>query len=208
LSSTVFWSQNQVGGPYASLEESQEALAVRQALYPTLLDLMPVEFPGKTILDYGCGPGHDTILFAQHGAGHVFYYDISPMALEIVDTRLDMHGLADRASPIYQHNYSWPMVDHVHCAGVLHHVEDPMKVLKDMRYVLKDGGDARVMIYDGDRSKHTQSKVPITNWWGESEFGYMAHLAGFDYDQVGHYDCSSPWRKQCFAACYHLTCQR
>lgn len=204
MSSTVFWSTHQVGGPYATLEESQAALAERQLLYPTLLDLMPVEFPGKTVLDYGCGPGHDTILFAQHGAGHVFYYDISPLALEIVDARLEMHGLADRASP----NAAVSQVDHIHCAGVLHHTEDPMGILKSLRYRLKPDGEMRVMIYDGDRSKRSQSKVPITAWWTEDEFRYMAHISGFDAEQVGHYDCSAPWRKDCYAACYRLTCSR
>ena len=48
---------------------------------------MPVVQKGKTILDYGCGPGHDTLLFCLNGAGHVFYYDISPLALEILDMR-------------------------------------------------------------------------------------------------------------------------
>lgn len=206
MSSTVFWSQNQVGGPYSTLEESQAALAERQLLYPDLLNLMPVEFPGKTVLDYGCGPGHDTILFCQHGAGHVFYYDISPLALEIVDARLDMHGLADHASPVNRGTI--PKVDHVHCAGVLHHAEDPFLILKDMHSALKSDGTAAVMIYDGDRSRHTKSKVPITRWWTEEEFTYLAWMGGFDSEQVGYYDCSAPWRRDCYAACYHLTCRR
>lgn len=206
MSSTLFWSTHQVGGPYATLEESQGALAERQLLYPALLDLMPVEFPGKTVLDYGCGPGHDTLLFCQHGAGHVFYYDMSPMALEIVDERLDMHGLADRATPVEK--WMMPRVDHVHCAGVLHHTDDAPAILKRLRMALKPEGDGNVMIYDGDRSEHTQSKVPITHWWTESEFTYMAYMAGFNAQQIGHYDCSAPWRKNCYAACYHLTCRR
>lgn len=170
--------------------------------YPTLLDLMPVEFPGKTVLDYGCGPGHDTILFCQHGAGHVFYSDISPLALEIVDQRLEMHGLADHASP--HPLMSNVKVDHIHCAGVLHHIEKPLDVLKALRHRLHSSGDARVMIYDGDRSEHTQSKVPITHWWSETTFRVMCDVAGFDACQIGHYECSAPWRKNCVAACYHL----
>lgn len=203
MSSTAFWTDNQVGGPYATLEQSQYALAERQHLYPDLLDLMPVEFPGKTVLDYGCGPGHDTILFAQHGAGHVFYYDISPLALEIVDARLEMHELADRASPVERGRI--PAVDYVHCAGVLHHTEDPLGCLKDMRHALKDSGTGSVMIYDGDRSTKSKSKVPITLWWTEHEFVYLAFMAGFGADYVGSYDCSAPWRKDCYAACYHLS---
>ena len=208
LSSATFWSTHQVGGPYHNLEQSQAALAERQLLYPNLLKLMPVEFPGKTVLDYGCGPGHDTILFAQHGAGHVFYYDISPLALEIVDERLEMHGLEDRASPVDMNWHNRGFFDHAHCAGVLHHTEDPMRILKFLRRALRPDGDANVMIYDGDRSEKSQSKVPITHWWTETQFRMMCHLAGFDSVQVGFYDCSAPWRKNCYAACYHLTCSR
>jgi ubiquinone/menaquinone biosynthesis C-methylase UbiE len=203
MTSTEFWTDNQVGGPYQTLEESQAALAERRLLYPTLLDLMPVDHPGKTVLDYGCGPGHDTILFCQHGAGHVFYLDISPLALEIVDARLEMHGLADHASPC-QHPWI-PRVDHIHCAGVLHHTEDPVQILRDFRRLLKPDGEARVMIYDGDRSKVTQSRVPITLWWTEKQFTDMCRDARFHAEYQGGYDCSAPWRPDCVAACYRLT---
>ena len=204
LSSTAFWTEHQVGGPYATLEESQAALAERMLLYPRLLELMPVDMPDKTVLDYGCGPGHDTILFCQHGAGHVFYYDISPLALEIVDTRLDMHGLAEHASPCEHHRIP-SGVDHIHCAGVLHHTDRPVEILKEFRRVLRPGGEARVMIYDGDRSKHTQSKVPITEWWTEEQFTGLCRKGGLKAEYVGGYDCSAPWRPDCVAACYRLT---
>ena len=203
LSSTAFWSENQVGGPYETLEASRHALYARQRQYPSLLDLMPVTGQeGKTVLDYGCGPGHDTLLFCLNGAGHVFYYDISPMALEIVDTRLEMHGVENQASPVTRDHL--PQVDYAHCAGVLHHTEDPLGILKDLRASLKPGGEARVMIYDGDRSRHSESKVPITLWWTEHEFVYLAFMAGFGADYLGSYECSAPWRPDCFAACYSL----
>jgi SAM-dependent methyltransferase len=205
MNATAYWQEHQVGGPYETLEESNAALQERAALYLYLYDLMPVSFPGKTILDYGCGPGHDTLLFCLNGAGHVFYYDISPLALEIVEQRLELHGLANRASPA---GALPAKVDHVHCAGVLHHTEDPLGILKTLRASLKPGGEARVMVYDGDRSEHTQSEVPITLWWTEQEFAYLCHLAGFDAEQVGHYECSALWRPDCYAACYRLTCSR
>ena len=206
MSSTAFWTENQVGGPYYSIEESWLALNKRQYSYPRLYEFMPVNLPGLTVLDYGCGPGHDTVLFCENGAGHVFYYDISPLALDIVDARLEMHGFENRASPVER--FHMPKVDHVHSAGVIHHAEDPLGCLKDMRSALRPDGEARVMIYDGDRSKHTRSKVPITIWWRESEFIHLCRMSGFDAVQVGHYECSAPWRPNCYAACYRLTCSR
>ncbi len=202
MSSTAFWTDNQVGGPYSTLSGSVDALMEREMAYPKLYELMPVIFPNQTVLDYGCGPGHDTILFAEHGAGHVFYYDISPLALDIVDARLEMHGLAGRASPVERDHI--PKVDHVHCAGVLHHTADPLGCLKDIRRAMKDTADGRVMIYDGDLSKQSQSKVPITLWWTEQEFIYLCYQAGLKARKIGFYDCSAAWRKDCYAACYHL----
>jgi 2-polyprenyl-3-methyl-5-hydroxy-6-metoxy-1,4-benzoquinol methylase len=95
--------------------------------------------------------------------------------------------------------------DHIHCAGVLHHTEDPERILRDFRRMLNPGGEARVMIYDGDRSTHSQSEVPITEWWTEDEFTDMCHTAAFRAEYVGGYDCSAPWRPDCMAACYRLT---
>jgi SAM-dependent methyltransferase len=203
VSSTAFWSRNQVGGPYLTLEESQQALDLREAQFPDLYRLMPVDHPGKTVLDYGCGPGHDTLLFCQRQAKHVFYFDISPMALEIVGARLDMHGLDEKASPVTTDDL--PNVDHVHCAGVLHHTENPLEILEQLRSALKAGGDARVMVYDGDVSPHTQSEVPITTWWTREEFVSLAASAGFDATYVDSYECSAEWRPECYAACYLLT---
>jgi ubiquinone/menaquinone biosynthesis C-methylase UbiE len=165
---------------------------------------MPVDHPNKTVLDFGCGPGHDTLLFCQHDAGHVYFYDISPLALAIVDARLDMHGVADHASPC--HRTLMPAhVDHIHCAGVLHHTEFPEKILRDFRRLIRPDGEVRVMIYDGDRSEITQSDVPITLWWTEKQFTEMSGDARFDAEYVGGYDCSAPWRPNCQAACYRLT---
>lgn len=200
MNSVAFWAEHQVGGPYHTLQESEAALYQRHALYPTLLELMPVQFPGQKVLDYGCGPGHDTIMFCQHGA-HVFYYDLSPLAERIVGERLRMHGLK-----AISFNTTDAPVDHIHCAGVLHHTEDPDLILESFRRWLRPGGDISVMVYDGDRSQHTQSQVPITRWWTEPEFAQLCATAGLIAEYVGGYDCSAEWRPNCMAACYRLTC--
>jgi len=165
---------------------------------------MPVDQPGKTVLDYGCGPGHDTILFCQHNAKHVYYYDISPLALNITDVRLDLHGFRDMATPV-EMLFDPARVDHIHCAGVLHHTEEPELILRSFRRRLRPDGEARVMVYDGDRSRITQSRVPITRWWTHKQFTEMAGDAGFRAEYVGGYDCSAEWRPECMAACYRLT---
>ena len=41
-------------------------------------------------------------------------------------------------------------IDHVHSSGVLHHVPDPLQVLREMRRLLRPGGTARIMVYNYD----------------------------------------------------------
>jgi ubiquinone/menaquinone biosynthesis C-methylase UbiE len=203
-----FWAEHQVGGPYETLEESEQALAARRALYPALELLMPTDFPGKKVLDYGCGPGHDTVQFLQNGAKLVYYADASPLALATTGRRLALHGYdEDRAVPLLVRDGEQPKLptaDHVHCAGVLHHVTHPEKVLLALRRAINSDGDMRLMVYSGDTSPHTQSAVPITHWWTFDEVFGLAEDAGLDGMYVGSYPCSAPWRPDCDADCYWL----
>ena len=200
-SATDFWQENQVGGPYASYEESQMALVVRNEMYPLLRELMPTSFPASTILDFGCGPGHDTISLLNHGAKHVYFADVSWKALSITNDRLKMHGLRSEATPLFADD-PLPSVDHVHCAGVLHHMHDPQGALQRLRACAPK---ARIMVYDGERSMPSQSLVPITEWWTPREFIGMCDDAGWEAVYKGSYECSAKWRPNCWAACFSLT---
>ena len=201
---TTFWQEHQVGGPYTTEEESKQALKDRLALYPHLLELMPVFFPEETVLDYGCGPGHDSLLFLEVGkVEHLYFADISWQALKTTSDRLEMHGWRSRATALFADD-ALPKVDHVHCAGVLHHVHDPILTLIRLRICLNEGGNANVMVYDGDASTPSQSEVPITEWWTRKEFLEIASEAGFEGRYLGSYPCSAEWRPDCYAACYEL----
>jgi SAM-dependent methyltransferase len=204
----TFWAEHQVGGPYDTLEESEQALAARRELYPALELLMPTDFPGKTVLDYGCGPGHDTVQFLQNGAERVYYADVSTKALAITSNRLRLHGLYDdRAVPLLLSDDKSPFlpkVDHAHCAGVLHHTTYPMFVLAGIRLALRHGAEIRLMVYDGGASPPTQSLVPITRWWTREQVERLAKQTMFTSEYVGGYPCEAEWRKGCYAACYRL----
>jgi SAM-dependent methyltransferase len=203
----TFWAEHQVGGPYETVGESVAALNARRALYPTLELLMPTDFPGKTILDYGCGPGHDTVQFLENGAEFVYYADVSPLALLTTERRLQLHGLADKAKPVLTPDGERPVlptVDHVHCAGVLHHVTAPRLVLNALGRALREDAELRLMVYDGGKSLQTQSEVPVTRWWTREQVLRMAERAALEAEYVGGYDCSAEWRKNCMAACYRM----
>ena len=84
--STSFWQTHQVGGPYDSPYESEQALEARETLFPGLYEFMPVDYPGQVILDYGCGPGHDTILFLRNHARKLYFADISCMTRGVTES--------------------------------------------------------------------------------------------------------------------------
>lgn len=203
MSAVGFWAEHQVGGPYETLEESVDALGRREQQFPTLESLMPTMFRHATILDYGCGPGHDTIRFLDHGASHVYYADVSPLAHRYMKQRIALHGYQQRATAVGL--FQPVRVTHIHCAGVLHHLDEPLAVLRHFRQCLANGYEARVMIYDGDRSVHSQSDVPITHWWTEADFTEMATSVSLNSEYIGSYECSTEWRPDCQAACYRLT---
>jgi SAM-dependent methyltransferase len=204
----TFWAQNQVGGPYDTAEESFLALNERAAMYPDLETLMPTDCEDMTVLDYGCGPGHDTLLFLAGGARHVYYADISAQAIATTTRRLALHGYPSAwATPVLVHDHGpirLPSVDRVHCAGVLHHVTHPLKVLVAIRRALNPDGDLRLMVYSGDTSEHTQSAVPVTRWWTRQQMMALVEAAGLEGMYMGSYPCPAPWRPDCNADCYWL----
>jgi hypothetical protein len=129
----------------------------------------------------------------------VDFHDFSETAMTITAMRLKLHDL--RGHPFEEGE---PGYDRIHCAGVLHHTEHPDKHLVLFKEVLAPSGEIRLMVYDGDRSEHTQSKVPITHWWGKTDIERMAGEAGLAATYMGSYKCSAVWRPNCQAACYRL----
>jgi hypothetical protein len=141
------------------------------------------------------------VQFLNNGAHHVYYADISWKGLDATTKRLKFHGFGSHATPLFADD-ELPAVDHVHCAGVLHHMFDPEGALLRLRRVAPT---ARVMIYDGKLSQPSQSLVPITEWWTPKQFIRMCDDAGWEAVYVGSYECSAEWRPNCWAACFSLT---
>ena len=197
---TDFWQVHQVAECPPNREASVQMLLDRVMKFPGLLDLMPVNFPGKKILDFGCGPGHDTLCFLEYGAAHVWFVDISWQALDTTSRRLRYHGISDMATALFADD-DLPEVDHFHSAGVLHHMQDPLGALMRLRLAANTG---RVMVYDGEKSEHSTSLVPITEWWTHKQFIKMCAEAEWAAEYVGSYECSAEWRPNCWAACYAL----
>lgn len=99
---------------------------------------------GKTVLDYGCGSGDNTVLAASHGA-RVIGVDISPELIELAEKRLEAHNLGDAAEFRVGSAHDLPLedesVDVVFGMAILHHL-DLKLASKEVFRVLKKGGRA------------------------------------------------------------------
>jgi len=117
---------------------------------------MPVQgFEGKKVLDFGCGPGHDLMGFAQFSRPKVLVgADVSLTSLLQAKKRCELHEQSVELVQLDPERVSLPFssnsFDYIHASGVLHHVPDLAQTLDELRRVLRSDGTLRVMVYNRD----------------------------------------------------------
>jgi len=102
------------------------------------------EVGGRTVLDFGCGPGHEVVEMAEHGAAHVVGIDIQDKWLRQAKQAADAAGVADRCT--FAKTWNKP-VDVIVCVDCFEHFADPAGILRHMRALLKSSG--RVLVSFG-----------------------------------------------------------
>lgn len=116
-------------------------------------------WPGRTVLEVGCGVGTDLIQFARGGA-RVSAVDLTEKSAGLAARRLAMEGFDRRivtadaehlpfASDRFDLVYSW---------GVIHHTPDTEVAARELARVCKPGGSVLVMIY------HRRSLFVLQAW--------------------------------------------
>jgi ubiquinone/menaquinone biosynthesis C-methylase UbiE len=120
---------------------------------------------GKSVLEIGSGVGLDTFNMAKYGM-LVTALDLTVVAVSAARQRFAAHHLAGNFCvsdacnlPIADNRF-----DYVYSFGVLHHVADTVKSIKEVHRVLKDGGQARIMLYNRyslNELVHRLVKVPF-----------------------------------------------
>jgi SAM-dependent methyltransferase len=153
-----YWTDHNVTlhRTYPSAEASLADFHWRNAQYFGYIALMPVSgADGLTVLDFGCGPGHDLVGFAtQSRPQRLIGMDISRSSLAEAKARLVLHGVRTELHHLDAANPRLPIpdasVDLVHSSGVLHHTPIMDSILAELRRVLKPGGQARFMVYHAD----------------------------------------------------------
>lgn len=155
-----YWSEHTVLiQDFRSAFFSKRNLAWRFRWYPKFRELMELygDHRGETILDFGCGPGNDTVGFGIYSnAKKIIGMDISLKALRYAQRRIQIHSEIDpKRVVLIQNSDKNPKIplpsnaiDYIYSEGVIHHVSDPLSVLKELKRILKPGGYANIMIYN------------------------------------------------------------
>jgi SAM-dependent methyltransferase len=222
LTPQEYWSSYNVTGHriFSSAAESLGYFEWRTSQYFDYLDYMPVTgFGGKAVLDYGCGPGHDLVGFATFSKpSRLVGVDVSRPSIEQARARLALHGVPVELEWIDERDARLPFedatFDHIHSSGVLHHTPDPMRILRELRRILKPGGEMRLMVYNYDciwlhlyaaytvrfkqpgnrdldvreafkRSTDTVD-CPISHAWAPAEVAEMARQTSFRCEHLGN----------------------
>ena len=99
---------------------------------------------GKTVLEYGCGDGLNTLVLARRGA-EVKAIDISADLIDVARRRLVAHGVSGNVEFMVASAHNLPMrnesVDVVFGIAILHHLDLELSAL-EVRRVLRNGGRA------------------------------------------------------------------
>lgn len=125
---------------------------VRRYLDPPADTCYPLEYSyrllgdvrGKTVLEYGCGDGVNTVLLARRGA-RVIALDISPDLIEVARRRLEANRVAGDVEFIVGSAHDVPLLDEsvdvVFGMAILHHLDLGLSA-REVRRVLRGGGRA------------------------------------------------------------------
>lgn len=150
-----------------------------------LAALLVGQVAGKTLLDFGCGMGEESVYFAKLGA-RVTAIDISDVGVATLRRRAEAHRLDIRAFEMRCDPTSFEAnsFDVVHGMGILHHVGIDAALAEVWR-VLKPGGVGVFLEPMGDHAGIERAK----EWLMKN-----ARFLG-DFDEVTDHEHNLTWRE-------------
>jgi SAM-dependent methyltransferase len=94
--------------------------------------------PGKVVIDFGCGEGHESIELARAGAARVIGVDIQEHLLENARRNADREGVTETCKFTASVRET---ADLIVCLDSFEHFKDPAAVLIAMNQLLNPGGE-------------------------------------------------------------------
>jgi len=103
--------------------------------------LKEINWNNKKVLDVGCGTGELAYLISQKKAKYVKGIDYSPVAIELANKNYKANNLEYQCVDIDNIDGEY---DVILLVGVLEHIDDPVKLLRRLKGLLKKGGSLLV----------------------------------------------------------------
>jgi ubiquinone/menaquinone biosynthesis C-methylase UbiE len=105
---------------------------------------------GRKVLEIGCGIGTDAVNFVRAGADYTGV-DLSENSLELARKRFEVFGLKGTFLTCNGEHFSAHFPEHTfdlaYSFGVIHHTPDQPAVVREIRRLIKDDGEFRMMLY-------------------------------------------------------------
>ncbi len=133
-----------------------------------------VQAAGKRVLDVGCGNGYVLAQYARHGA-EVCGVDLTETALKLSRRRFELAGLEGDFRLTDGDHLPYPdgYFDVVCSMGVLHHIDDPRPMIREIWRVLRPGGRIILMLYHRHSYKYLVilplKRLLLPHYWGKSQ---------------------------------------
>lgn len=109
--------------------------------------LKPRDFENKKVLDAGCGMGRNSYWSLKYGAKELVAFDFDKRSVAVTKKNLSCFNNARvEFGSIYE--MSWQdKFDIVFCIGVIHHLENPKKAIKNLIKAVRPGGKVLIWVY-------------------------------------------------------------
>ena len=106
-------------------------------------------YPGRSVLEVGCGAGVDLARFARGGA-EVTGVDLTPSAIQLARANFEQQGLNGRFEVANAEHLPFPDngFDLVYAHGVVQYTANPEQLVRECHRVLKPGGEAVFQVYN------------------------------------------------------------
>ena len=103
---------------------------------------------GERLLEIGVGAGTDHLQWARAGL-HCHGVDLTQAAIETTRAQLALHGFSSELQRLSAESLPFPdaSFDLVYSWGVIHHAERPEAIVREIRRVLRPGGQFIGMLY-------------------------------------------------------------
>ena len=156
-----YWDEHPCGTQFTDLEWGSREFyrAVEEDRYqrqPFMAEAVGFDrYPGQDLLEIGCGLGTDLLQFAGGGA-RVIGLDLTVRSVALARNRFDLEDVPGIFLTGDAENLPFPdaSFDVVYSFGVLHHTPDTARAVREIRRVLRPGGEAVIMLYHSNSSHY------------------------------------------------------